>query len=139
MEILLNKLIDEIWFKTSRSGGKGGQNVNKVSTKVELLFSIINSIHLTEEQKFKLRLKYKNRIDSEGYLRIVSQEDRSQYKNKINALAKFKELIIEGLKVKKKRIKTSVPKSVKTSRVKLKKSLSEKKLLRRDKSFLDDN
>jgi len=139
MEILINKLVDEVWFKTSRSSGKGGQNVNKVSTKVELLFSIVNSMHLTEEQKFRLRLKYKNKIDSEGYLRIVSQEDRSQYKNKINALGKFKELILEGLKVKKKRLKTSVPKSVKTVRVKIKKSLSEKKQIRRDKSFLDDN
>ncbi len=139
MEILLNKLVDEIWFKTSRSGGKGGQNVNKVSTKVELLFDIANSLNLTEEQKFKLRSKYKNKIDSEGYLRIVSQEDRSQYKNKINAIRKFKELIAEGLKVKKSRLKTSVPKSAKTSRTKMKKNISEKKQMRRDKSFLDDN
>lgn len=139
MEILLNKLLDEVWFKTSRSGGKGGQNVNKVSTKVELLFNISDSFNLSEEQKFRLRLKYKNKIDSEGYLRIVSQEDRSQYKNKVNAIRKFKELIAEGLKVKRRRLKTSVPKSAKTSRTKMKKNLSEKKQMRRDKSFLDDN
>ena len=68
----------EISFKSSRSGGKGGQNVNKVETKIELNFDVLNSNLLKDEERDKIFVKLKNRIDKNGILRIISQSERSQ-------------------------------------------------------------
>ena len=110
-------LLKECNFKTSRSGGKGGQNVNKVSSKVELIFNVSNSVVLTEEQKELLISKLATRLDSAYNLHIVSQEDRSQLLNKQRTIKKLEILLIKCLHVEKKRKPTKIPKSVKEKRL----------------------
>ena len=134
MKLNIPLLKEEVKFKTSRSGGKGGQNVNKVSTKVELNFDIQNSLNLTEEQKEIIQLKLASRINNEGILQIFAQKERSQLKNKKAVLAKFKELIENAFFVQKKRKPTKIPKSIKEKRLKDKKRTSEIKKLRNKKS-----
>src|SRR5215831_8303824 len=124
-------LHSEISFRASRSGGKGGQNVNKVSAKVELLFDVKNSVHLSEEQKQKVWMRLQNRINSEGILQIISQTERSQYANKLKALEQFDRLIRNAFIEKKKRIATKISKAAKERRLQSKKILSEKKQMRR--------
>ncbi len=79
----------EFVFTSSRSSGAGGQHVNKVDTKVELKFHINNSLELTEEEKELLLEKLKNKINKDGFLQIVSQETRSQFRNKELCVARF--------------------------------------------------
>ena len=93
MKPLKHLLESEITFKTSRSGGSGGQHVNKVSTKVELDFDVVNSKILTDEQKDIITNKLAARITVEGILQVICQTERSQLRNKIAAIAKFHELI----------------------------------------------
>ena len=130
MKPSISLLQDEVKFKTSRSGGKGGQNVNKVSTKVELNFYIEDSLVLTEEQKGIIYIKLAARINNEGVLQVVAQKERSQLKNKKVVLAKFKELIEEAFFVQKKRRPTRVPRSAKEKRLTVKKRTSAIKKLR---------
>jgi ribosome-associated protein len=125
MENVISLLINELSFKTSRSGGAGGQNVNKVSTKVELLFHINESEHLSEEQKVLLLEKLANRISKSGNLQLVSQSERTQLKNKRKVIQKFRELVSESFQVKVKRLPTKIPKSVIEKRLSSKKRLSE--------------
>lgn len=126
-------LESEITFKTSRSGGSGGQHVNKVSTKVELDFDISASRILTDEQKTILVEKLANRLTNEGILQIISQSERSQLRNKKVVLDKFHELIQAAFKVHKKRKPTKIPKAVKEKRLLNKKMKAEiKKLRKRD-------
>ena len=105
-------LLKELIFKTSRSGGKGGQNVNKVSSKVEIIFNVMNSALLSQDQKALIVEKLTNRLDSEGNLHVVSQEDRSQFLNKQRSVAKLLNLLAQALLVQKKRKPTLVPASV---------------------------
>ncbi len=118
-------------FKTSRSGGKGGQHVNKVSTKVELNFEVARSAFLTDEQKVRIAYKLSNRINKDGFLQVVSESERTQLKNKQQAIARFYELLEDALKVPKKRKPTKMPRSVKEKRLKDKKLKGEKKESRR--------
>ena len=121
------ELIKELTFKTSRSGGKGGQNVNKVSSKVELIFNSQNSSLFTDEQKCLLQKRLANRLDSEGNLHIVSQEDRSQLLNKQRTVIKLTQLLTKCLQVEKKRKPTKIPKAVIAKRLNNKTIISSKK------------
>lgn len=104
-------LLAEFQFLTSRSSGPGGQNVNKVNSKVELRFDIPNSLLLTDDQKEILMVKLANKITSEGIISVVSQRDRSQLSNKEDAIEKFYILISKALKPVIRRKKTRPTKS----------------------------
>lgn len=121
----------EAVFKTSRSGGSGGQNVNKVSTKVELVFSVVQSQLFNDEERFLLLEKLQNRLDSEGKLHMVAQEERSQLMNKQRALLKLKVLLNNALQVQKPRRPTKLPKAAKEKRLQIKAHHAERKASRR--------
>lgn len=126
-DIQERELIRECVFKTARSGGKGGQNVNKVETKVELWFDIKNSYGLSEEEKERLLRKLATKLDKEGKLHLQEQSDRTQLKNKELLKEKFHKLILSGLKVAKPRKATKISKAVKARRLESKRAKSELK------------
>jgi ribosome-associated protein len=117
----------DLQFRTSRSGGPGGQNVNKVESKVELLFDVGRSPSLTEAQRGKVFSRLSNRIDSEGVLHISSQVSRSQLENRELAVSEFVRLVAAALRPVKKRVKTGPSKASREKRLRKKKILSEKK------------
>ncbi|WP_343522419.1 alternative ribosome rescue aminoacyl-tRNA hydrolase ArfB [Pedobacter sp.] len=121
------EILRSVTFKTSRSGGKGGQNVNKVSSKVELIFDLETAVSFNEDEKTLLRSRLENRLDAEGLLHIVSQEDRSQLLNKEKTIVKLIDLLKRSLTVQKKRKPTKIPKAVIEKRLKNKASTAEKK------------
>ena len=120
----------ELKFTTSRSGGKGGQHVNKVSTKVELHFDYMNSFILNDEQKGLITLKLSSFINSEGMLSVVAQEERSQLMNKKRAVAKFYNLLEKAFRKTKKRIATKPGAGYHKKRLTTKRLHAEKKQLR---------
>ena len=129
------KIINELSFKAVRSSGAGGQNVNKVSSKVVLSFDVENSKELAEEEKALLYTKLSARLTNENILILNCDEDRSQLKNKAIVTKRFLDIITQALVVPKIRKATKVPKSVIKKRLKDKKSLSETKQNRRKPEF----
>jgi len=124
-------LVKAVSFKTSRSGGKGGQNVNKVSSKVELILNIEAALFFSPEEKQLLTERLAHRLDQEGNLHVVSQDDRSQLMNKENTVDKLIALLTSSLHVDKLRKPTRTPRSVIMKRKSDKKSIALKKESRR--------
>ncbi len=128
----------EFVFSASRSGGPGGQNVNKVNTKVELRINIPLSTLFSEEEKELILRKLKNKINSSGELIIVSQDERSQLLNKASVAEKFYVLISKALTIPTRRRATRPTLSSKVKRLDEKKNRGSIKKLRRDSGVSDD-
>lgn len=124
-------LMPEISFKASRSSGPGGQNVNKVNTKIELRFDVESSKIPTTEEKEIIKEKLANRMNQEGILTVTVQRSRSQLKNKKLAIEKFIVLISDALTPEKPRTATRVPAGTKKKRLADKQKQAEKKKLRK--------
>ncbi|WP_298304204.1 alternative ribosome rescue aminoacyl-tRNA hydrolase ArfB [Flavobacterium sp.] len=120
-----DKIISELSFKAVRSSGAGGQNVNKVSSKVVLTFDLNNSQSLSDEEKERSQKKLKSKLTLDGILILNCDEDRSQLKNKEIVIKRFLELIEKSLVIPKERKATKIPKSVIEKRLKDKSTNSE--------------
>lgn len=120
-------LINEIIFTTSRSSGPGGQNVNKVNTKVTLKFDVVQSTVLSIEQKELINKKLATRLTKEGILLLTAQDKRSQLQNKEGVLHKLNLLLTKAFTPKKIRKPTKPSKAAKHARIQSKKQRSEKK------------
>jgi ribosome-associated protein len=118
-------ILSELQFKAVRSSGSGGQNVNKVSSKVVLTFDLNASKALSEEEKELLTTKLVSKLTSENVLILNCDEDRSQLRNKEIVIKRFLELIKNALIIPKKRKATKIPRSVIEKRIKAKRNLSE--------------
>jgi ribosome-associated protein len=121
----------EIKFKTARSGGKGGQNVNKVETMVEGYWHPASSKLFADEQKLLITEKLANRINSEGFLLVKSQTERTQLANKQQVARKMNLLVAKALVVPKKRKPTRIPKAVIEKRLESKRKGGERKETRK--------
>ena len=117
----------ELSYKTSRSSGSGGQNVNKVETSVTVIWKVEDSTVFTESEKERILLKLKNKINAEGILQTTVSESRTQLQNKKIATEKIQELVNKSLIVPKKRIATKPSRAKVEMRLESKKKLSEKK------------
>lgn len=129
------KIISELSFKAVRSSGAGGQNVNKVSSKVVLSFDLLNSKALTDDEKLLLEQNLEPRLTNDKILILNCDEDRSQLKNKEIVIKRFLQIINQNLIIPKERKATKVPKSVIKKRIQNKRNLSEKKQNRRKPDF----
>ncbi|WP_422106987.1 alternative ribosome rescue aminoacyl-tRNA hydrolase ArfB [Winogradskyella sp.] len=124
-------LKSELTYKAVRSSGSGGQNVNKVASKVVLYFDLENSKAFSDEKKQRLKSFFKNRLNKQGILILDSDESRSQFRNKALVTQRFLGLIEEGLKEDKERKPTKIPRAVKQKRLETKRKNSEKKAYRK--------
>ena len=124
-------VISELKLKAVRSSGAGGQNVNKVSSKVVLTFDLNSSLGLTEEEKEYLKERIAIRLTQDFILMLNCDEDRSQLKNKEIVIKRFLTILTNGLKKPKIRKETRIPKSVKEKRIKEKKNIGLIKQSRR--------
>ncbi len=127
----IQKLISELKYKAVRSSGAGGQNVNKVSSKVVLSFDLKNSDALSDEEKAVLEINLSSRLTTDLILILNCDEDRSQLKNKEIVTKRFLEIVKKGVEVPKERKVTKIPKSAIRKRIKNKKNVSQLKQNRR--------
>ncbi|MCF8448396.1 MAG: aminoacyl-tRNA hydrolase [Taibaiella sp.] len=128
---VVNDFSSEIIYKTARSGGKGGQNVNKVETMVEALWHIAGSRFFMPEEKEMIATRLQTKINKEGYLVVKCSETRSQLENKEIAVKKMETIVAKSLIVPKKRKPTRISKAAKEKRLDSKKKESLKKEMRR--------
>ena len=126
-----SRLLKELSFKAVRSSGAGGQHVNKVASKVELTFNLMDSLVLSDEQRQMLLVNLNNRLSKEKSLILQCGEDRSQHKNKTLVIQRFLKIIREGLIEPKERVQTKTPKAAIKKRLHNKKKQSEKKTNRK--------
>ena len=117
-------IVSELNFKAVRSSGAGGQNVNKVSSKVVLSFDVVNSLGLSEEEKELLKEKLATKLTQENILILNCDEDRSQLKNKAIVIKRFFTVLEKGLHKQKTRKETKIPRAVKEKRLNAKKVMS---------------
>lgn len=129
------RVIQELGFKAVRSGGAGGQHVNKVATKIELSFDVDASNALSQVEKSRVCRKLKHRLTNENILRLQCDETRSQHNNRALAVKRFLEMLEQALKVKKKRRKTKPSRSSIEKRLKGKKKNAQKKANRQKPSL----
>ena len=129
---------DQLTFTASRSSGPGGQNVNKLSTRVTLHFDVLRSPSLTEEQKQRIFAKLKSRISKDGVLRVSCQQSRSQAANRHRAVERFVELLRQALTPRRQRKRTAVPASTRERRLEEKKRRGRVKAARGAKTSQDD-
>ena len=120
----------ELQFRYARSSGPGGQNVNKVATKVTLLFAVQDSLALDDDQKRRVTDRLANRISKDGTLHITSERNRTRSANQRDAVNRFAELVAGALKPRKRRRRTAVPSSAKRRRLENKRRHAHKKRLR---------
>ncbi|MEJ6979350.1 alternative ribosome rescue aminoacyl-tRNA hydrolase ArfB [Pedobacter sp. P351] len=135
MEFSIHDLLPNTTYKTSRSGGKGGQHVNKVSSKVELNFDFQSSTLFNSEEKERLKQKLSNKMTAEGLIQVISEEERSQYLNKDRSLQKLYSLIKNALHFHKLRKATKPKKSAIEKRLKNKQQQAVKKINRSKRDF----
>jgi ribosome-associated protein len=121
----------ELQFKTSRSGGPGGQNVNKLETRVEVIFDVQNSPSIPIHLHQHLLKVLSSHLDSSGVLHIIVQDTRSQWKNKQLAIERLRDLLKSGLIVRKKRIATKPTHTAREVRIRKKKARSQTKQMRK--------
>ncbi len=127
----VNSILPELTFTTSRSSGPGGQNVNKVNTKVTLIWDVNQSTAITLEQKEIIQLKLASIITKDGFLQITSQEKRSQLQNKESVIEKLEKRLTKAFEKKRARKTTKPSKAAKQKRIQEKKHRGEKKKWRR--------
>lgn len=135
IDLFVNKTVTipsgEIRFRFTRSGGPGGQNVNKVESSVELLFDVRQSAAFSQIQRDHLLTTLKKRLDADGVLRITVQDSRSQWKNRETALTRLADLLRRALVPRKKRIPTRIPRGAREERITEKRRRGERKRDRR--------
>ncbi len=122
---------DEISFRATRSGGPGGQHVNRRATRVEASWNVRLSTALTDEERERILKKLASRIDNDGVLRVVADDERSQYRNKELAKQRLRDLVARALRVPKRRKKTRPPKSAVEKRLESKSRRGQVKKLRK--------
>lgn len=120
----------ELIYRATPAGGPGGQHVNRVATRIELLWNVAKSTALTEDQRVRLRERLANRLDADGWLRVVAADTRSQLRNRESATARLADLVGAALKPRKKRKTSRVPAAVKRARLEAKRRRGTQKRLR---------